>query len=679
LRKVQVPKTRKEVERLREEIRRHEYLYFVKATPEISDRDFDAMMAALVQVEEVHPDWRTPDSPTLRVGGEPLEGFKTVRHTVPMLSLANGYSLEELRDFDGRVRRGLESEQFEYTVELKIDGVGVSLRYDNGVFVEGISRGDGKRGDDITANLRTIGALPLRLRGRAPERLEVRGEVFMLLADFHSLNEARRERGETEFANPRNLSAGTLKMLDPREVAARALNVYLYSVVEPERHGLENQMQALDWMSDLGLPVHPAARTAAGLGEVEEAIGEWSDRHRELPFETDGLVIKVNDFDSQTRLGATSKSPRWGLAYKFETESAVTQVLDIGLQVGRTGTVTPVAHLEAVLLSGTTVSRATLHNQEEIRRKDIRVGDWVEIEKGGEIIPKVIRVLTDRRSGKEKRFKMPQVCPVCGSSLVQEEGEVALRCDGASCPAQAKRRVLHWAARDALDITGLGEAVVDQLVDQGWVQTPADLYALTAAQIASLERQGEKSAENLVASLEESKRRSFDRVLFGLGIRHVGATLAATLAQRFGSFEELAGSTRDALEEIPDVGPIVADSLERFLHDSETHRLWRELGERGLDPQPVEAPPVAAVWEGLTFVLTGTLSLRNRSQAAAEITSLGGKIASSVSRKTDFVVAGEEAGSKLDRARELGVEVLDEQAFDRALTNPDSIGSRGKR
>jgi DNA ligase (NAD+) len=677
LRKVQVPATRKEVERLREEIRRHEHLYYVETAPAISDREFDALMAALEEAERDHPEWVTPDSPTRRVGGEPMQGFATVAHTVPMLSLANGYSSEELREFDRRVCKGLETETVNYAVELKIDGVGVSLRYTDGRFVQGISRGDGRRGDDITSNLRTIGALPLRLRGEVPAELEVRGEVFMRTPDFLALNEERRRRGESEFANPRNLTAGSLKMLDPRVVADRPLTLYLYTVLNPGDHGLESQMQALGWMKELGLPVHSAARLARGLGEVERAIAEWSVKHHELPFETDGLVIKVNEFAAQSRLGATSKSPRWGLAYKFETESAVTRVLDIVLQVGRTGTVTPVAQLEPVLLLGTTVSRATLHNQEEIKRKDIRIGDWVQIVKGGEIIPKVVSVMTERRSGNEKGFRMPRKCPECGSPLVQEEGEVALRCDGASCPAQAKARVRHWASRDALDIAGLGQAVVDQLVDAGWVKTPADLYELTVEQIASLERQGVRSAENIVGALEESKHRSFDRVLFGLGIRHVGTTLAATLAERFASFEELAAASPEQLQAIPDVGPIVADSLYRYLNASETHRLWKQLVREGVSPSPLEMPAGAAAWEGLTFVLTGTLANRTRNEAAAEIQARGGKVASSVSRKTDFVIAGEEAGSKLVKAEELGITVLDEAAFERVLGDPERL-ERGK-
>jgi DNA ligase (NAD+) len=676
LRKVQVPTTRKDVERLREEIRRHEHHYYVDASPVISDREFDAMMTALAEAEKEHPEWRSTDSPTQRVGGEPVDGFVTVQHTVPMLSLANGYSLEELGEFDTRVRRGLEVESVDYSVELKIDGVGVSLRYVDGVLAQGISRGDGRRGDDITTNLRTIGGLPLKLRGKAPPRLEVRGEVYMRVADFEALNEARRKSGEPEYANPRNLAAGSLKMLDPREVATRSLNVFLYTVLDPGDHGLKTQMEALAWMAALGLPVHTGARLAHGIEEVEKATAEWGEGHHDLAFETDGLVIKVNEVAAQRRLGATSKSPRWGLAYKFETESAVTQVLDIGLQVGRTGTVTPVAHLEPVLLLGTTVSRATLHNQDEIKRKDIRIGDWVEIEKGGEIIPKVIAVLADRRTGEEKSFRMPRKCPVCGTPLVQEEGEVALRCDGAGCPAQAKARVRHWASRDALDIAGLGEAVVDQLVDKGWVENPADLYQLTAHQIASLERQGEKSAENILQALRESKRRSFDRVLFGLGIRHVGATLAATLAQRFDGFEELATATVEELEAIPDVGPVVAESLHRFLHASETRRLWRRLELEGIEPQPLEGAGELAPWAGRTFVLTGALSGRTRSEAAAEIKALGGKVVSSVSSKTDYVVAGDEAGAKLIKAQKLGVTVLDETGFERALE--DAAGLPGE-
>ena len=668
-----VPRTRRDVEALRDEIRRHDRLYFVEAAPEISDRQYDALVKALEKAEAEHPDWITPDSPTQRVGGEPLAGFVSVPHRFPMLSLANAYNLEELVEFDARVKKALGEDEVEYAVELKIDGVGVSLHFESGVFTQGLSRGDGRSGDDITTNLRTIAGLPLRLTGKAPKELEVRGEVYMRLDDFTAINRKRVEAGETEFANPRNLAAGTLKMLDARVVAERPLSIFLYTVVDAEAHGLRAQTEALDWMRSLGLPVNPEARVARGVAEIESWIEKWNKKRRSLPFEADGLVVKVNDLRAQKRLGVTAKSPRWGLAYKFETESAVTRLLGIELQVGRTGTVTPVARLEPVTLVGTTVSRATLHNQEEIRRKDIRVGDFVVVEKGGEVIPKVVGVVAERRTGKEKPFHMPTKCPVCGSALVQEEGEVALRCDGVDCPAQAKRRLVHWASRGAMDLSGLGEAVVEQLVDSGLAVTPADLYALTAEQIEGLERQGKKSAENLIRAIEASKTQTFDRVLFALGIRHVGASLAANLARRFRNFEALAAASRDELLAVPDVGPTVADTLHRTLSAAETKALWKRLTERGLAPKPAPGPGRSAPWAGRSFVLTGTLAGYTRQEASGEIVARGGKVSSSVSRKTDVVVAGEEAGSKLDKARELGIPILDEDEFRSALEEPTSL------
>ncbi len=679
MREVPVPRTRREVEALRDAIRRHDRLYFVEAAPEISDREYDALLRALLEAEKSHPEWVAPDSPTQRVGGEPLEGFATVLHSAPMLSLANAYTLEELSEFDGRVRKALAVDSVDYAVELKIDGVGVSLRYEEGIFVQGFSRGDGIRGDDVTANLRTVGGLPLRLSGEAPKHLEVRGEVYMQREDFEAVNRRRAEVGETEFANPRNLAAGTLKMLDPRLVAERPLRIFLYSVLGAESHGLTRQMEALAWMRSLGLPVNPEARLAHGATEIAAWIPEWNRRRRTLPFDADGLVVKVDDLRAQSRLGATAKSPRWGLAYKFETQSAVTRLLDIEWQVGRTGAVTPVAILEPVSLVGTTVSRATLHNPEEIRRKDIRIGDSVVVEKGGEVIPKILEVVVERRTGEERPYVVPDRCPACGSPLVQEEGEVALRCDSVHCPAQAKRRLLHWASRGAMDLSGLGESVVDRLVERGLVRTPADLYALDAERIAALDRQGAKSAENLVRAIEESKHRSFDRVLFGLGIRHVGAALAASLARRFRDFDALRRATRDELLAVPDVGPVVADALQRALSSEETLALWRDLTARGVAPTPPPAPGGNAPWQGLTFVLTGTLQRRSRAEAGGEIVARGGKVSSSVSPKTDFVVAGEDAGSKLEKARQLGLPTLDEAAFERALAEPEALVERSPR
>ena len=679
MREVPVPATWEEVERLREEIRRHDHLYYVEARPAIADREYDALLQALRAAAAARPEWVAPESPTQRVGGQPAPGFAAVAHSAPMLSLANGYTLEEVREFDARVRKGLGEERIEYVVELKIDGVAVGLRYAGGRLAQGLTRGDGRVGDDITQNLRTVRGLPLVLRradGAAPpDDLEVRGEVYMLRADFAALNRVREERGEPPFMNPRNLTAGTLKTLDPREVAGRPLRVALYAVVDAARHGRRTQMQALEWMRALGLPVRPEARGARGVEEVEAAIESWRGRYRDLPFDVDGLVIKVDGLAAQQALGATAKSPRWGLAYKFETESAVTQLLDIELQVGRTGVVTPVARLEPVVLLGTTVARATLHNQDEIRRKDLKIGDWVVVEKGGEVIPKVVAVVAERRSGGQREFEMPERCPACGSTLVQEEGEVALRCDGVACPAQTKGKLLHWASRGALDIAGLGEAVVEQLVERGWVGDVAGLYELDAERLAGLERQGKKSAENLAQALEASKTQPLDRVLFGLGMRHVGAALAGALARRFGSYEALAAARGEDLLGVPDVGPVVAGALERYLRDPQAQALWQRLTERGLRPGAPAAAPGGAPWEGLAFVLTGALARRTRTEAAAEIVARGGKVVAAVSKKTHFVVAGEEAGAKLDQARRFGVRVLGEEEFEAGLADPARLGA----
>jgi DNA ligase (NAD+) len=674
VRSAHVPTTREEIEELRQTIRRYDYLYYVEARPEVTDPEYDALMRALQEAEAAHPEWVTPDSPTQRVAEMPSPGFASVEHAVPMLSLANAYAREELLEFDARVKKGLEVERVPYVVELKIDGVAIALRYHAGSLVLGVTRGDGRVGDDITRNLRTIRGVPLTLASAAPRaELEVRGEAYLQRDDFDKLNRQREEKGEPAFMNPRNLTAGTLKTLDPREVAGRPLRVFLYTVVDAPRHGLASQWDALAWMRELGFPVSREARLANGIEEVEEIAESWRGRYRKLPFDADGLVIKVNEFAAQAALGTTAKSPRWGLAYKFETESAVTRLLAIDLQVGRTGVITPVARLEPVLILGTTVSRATLHNQEEIRRRDIRVGDWVMIEKGGDVIPKVVSVVTERRTGDEVPFVFPERCPVCGTPLTQEEGEIALRCDGVECAAQTRGRILHWASRGALDIAGLGDAIVDQLVDRGVVKDVADLYRLRASELAELERMGEKSAENLERAIEASRHRALDRVLFGLGIRHVGATLALTLARRFGSYEALASAGREGWLDVPDVGPKVADALERYFADPEARDLWKRLRDGGLDPVAPAAAPRGAPWEGRTFVLTGTLSRWSRNEAAAEITARGGKVSASVSKKTDFVVAGEEAGSKLEKAQELGVAVLDENAFARALEAPESL------
>jgi DNA ligase (NAD+) len=670
---VKTPTTRAELETLKQTLARHDRLYYVEAEPEITDREYDALYKALVDAEAAHPDWVTPDSPTRRVAESPLGGFTTVRHSAPMLSIDNGYTLDELHEFDARVRKALDVESVDYVVELKIDGVAIVLRYEDGRFARGITRGDGAVGDDVTQNLRTLRGLPLELT--APATVEVRGEVYMERARFDALNARREAEGEATYANPRNTTTGSLKMLDAREVARRKLSYFAYAVADPIALGVSRQIDVLARLKELGLRVNPHARRVHGVSGVEAEIARWEKARGTLGYDTDGLVVKVDDLGQQRLLGATSKSPRWALAFKFETESATTTVRAIRVQVGRTGAITPVADLEPVLLLGTTVARATLHNFEEIRRKDIRVGDRVVVEKGGEVIPKIVRALVDQRTGAESEFAIPSACPECGTPLVQEEGEAVIRCDGPACPAQRRARLLHFAGRDAMDVAGLGEAVVEQLVAKDLARDPADLYALSVETLEGLERMGRKSAENLARGLVESKTRTLDRLLFALGIRHVGKTLARSLAQHFGSLEAVEVADEASFLAVPDVGDVVAQSLVRWFASSDAQALLLKLRAAGIAPQALERIESDAPWQGLTFVLTGTLTGSTRLSATAAVQALGGTVAGSVSKKTHVVVAGEEAGSKLDKANELGVRVLDEAAFTAALADPKALAA----
>jgi DNA ligase (NAD+) len=653
---------------LRRLIRHHNRRYYVDSRPEIGDREFDALLAELEALEIEFPALDDPQSPTHRVGGEPLADFRAVRHPVPMLSLQNTYSEEEVREFDARVRRGLETEgPVAYVLELKIDGVAVALRYRRGLFDLGVTRGDGAQGDDITQNLRTVRSLPLTLdaeAGPGGTEIEVRGEVYFPRRAFEKLNEARRVAGEKPFANPRNAAAGTLKLLDPREVAPRPLALFVYQWVGAREAGLRTHAEALERMRALGLPVNPHAARVADVEAALAAIRAWETRRRELDYDTDGVVLKLDDLEGQARLGSTSKAPRWGIAYKFETTVAVTRVREIRVQVGRTGAVTPVAELEPVTLGGTVVKRATLHNADEIRRLDVRVGDWITLEKGGEIIPKVTGVVTDRRTGDEAPFLFPPACPVCGDPLERAEEEVAIRCVNEHCPAQRKRSVLHFAARGAMEIDGLGAAVVDQLVDRELVRDFADLYRLDAAALAGLERLGERSAGNLVAAIDASRRRPPANLLFALGIRHVGAYAARALARAYGSIDALAAAGEEELAAVEGVGPVIAAAVRRYFARPETVRLLGRLREAGVSLAAETAPAAGgSPLAGLTFVLTGTLAGMTRDEARRRIEERGGRVAGSVSARTDFVVAGEDPGTKLDRARELGVRVLDEKGL----------------
>ena len=657
------------IESLRRQIERHDHLYHVVGEPEISDREYDRLMRELQELEEAHPEYRDADSPTQRVSRGLLPGFKTVRHSAPMRSLDNTYSLEELEEFDARVRRLLEKDEVEYAIEPKVDGVAVALRYRDGRFVLGLTRGDGTEGDDITANLRTLRSVPLRLHGsKPPAELEVRGEVYMETRGFAKLNERRVAAGLAAFMNPRNATTGSLKTLDTSEVAKRPLHVFVFSLVRPESHGQRTQMEALEYVRGLGLRVNRDNTVAKGFEALRRECERWETKREKLPYGTDGLVIKVNSFREQQSLGFTAKSPRWGIAYKFGSHEAETRLLKIEWQVGRTGVVTPVAHLEPVTLLGTVVARATLHNQDEIERKDFRVGDRVVIEKGGEVIPKVVRVVPS--SGRRgPAYVMPTRCPVCGTALVRDPEQAAVRCENLFCPAQVQGRIVHYASRSAMDIEGLGWKTVNALVDAGLVKDPADLYALRAEQIVEIERMGEKSAANLLAGIEKSKRAPLDRLLHAIGVRHVGARIAQVLAEHFGSLEALEQADEAALLQVETIGPEIASSVAGFFSSKAGARFIERLRRAGVKPESRPPRRVAAggPLAGKTFVLTGTLEDFTREEAARLVQEAGGKVTSSVSSKTDALIAGTDPGSKLDKAQKLGVAIWDEARLKAAL------------
>jgi len=661
---------RRETDRLRTQIRRHDRLYYVEAAPEISDQEYDRLVAALRGLEAEFPQLVTPDSPTQRVAGEPLKTFPVVRHRVPMLSMDNTYSHEELRAFDARVRKFLGGEAVSYVVELKFDGVSVSLTYEDGRFRRGATRGDGEQGDDITANLNTIRAIPMTLdlpARQCPSRMEVRGEVYMPRAAFEALNRAREQAGEPLFVNPRNAAAGSLKLLDPRLVAERRLNVFLYGAAAVEGHAFATHAETLTFLRDAGFRVDPHWKTCASMDEVIRYCDSWEGRRKSLEYDTDGMVVKVNALAQQSRLGVTSKSPRFMIAYKFPAERVTTRLLDIEIQVGRTGALTPVAHLEPVFVAGTTVSRASLHNEDEIARKDIRVGDWVLLEKAGEIIPQVVEVVTAKRTGHERTFHMPARCPACGSPVTRDPEAVAVRCESVACPAQLKERLLHFAQRAAMDIEGLGDVMAEQLVKAGVVKDVGDLYRLTKKQLLSLERMGDLSAENLLRGIEQSKRRPLDRLVFALGIRHVGATVAEVLAQRFSSLERLRAATVEDLEAIDQVGPVIAEAAAHYFRQPSTKTLLKKLRAAGVAPAPVRRPDVPQTLAGLTLVVTGTLARHSRAEAEQLIRAHGGTVGASVTKRTRYVVIGRDPGSNAEKARHLGIPIVDEEGFMKLL------------
>lgn len=657
------------VQELRALIDQHNYRYYVLDEPSISDKEFDALLRELMELEQAHPELVTPDSPTQRVGAPPSEAFAIVEHRVPMLSLANAFSPDDLRAFDVRTRRLAETEDLAYVAELKIDGASVSVFYENGVLVRAATRGDGVRGEDITANVRTIRSVPLRLR--RPVTLEARGEVFMYHEDFARLNEEREAAGEPLFANPRNAASGSVRQLDPSVTARRPLDVFFYGVGHVEGDAPKTHAELLQFLAELGFKVNPEWRL---VPDVEAAIRYCEEMERRRPglgYSIDGVVLKVNDLRLQQHLGATSKTPRWAIAYKFAAEQAVTKVENIVVNVGRTGAVTPMALFTPVQVGGVTVSRATLHNEDYIREKDIRIGDTVVIQRAGDVIPEVVRVLTEQRTGEERIFEMPKTCPVCGAPVVRPEGEAVARCTGEECPARHLEGLIHFASRDAMNIEGVGPKLLEQLVAQGYVKDAADLYFLTKEQLLTLERMGDKSADKVLQAIEASKDAGLERLLFALGIRHVGENVARDIAAHMGDMERLMNATADELLAVPSVGEVIANSVAAYFADARHRRLIQRLKDAGVRMTASAAAPGAGAGRGAALagkkvVITGTLS-RPRRDVEELIRSLGGAVSGSVSRNTDFVLAGDNPGSKLDKARELGVPVLSEDEFLRML------------
>ena len=648
------------IENLREKLRRHEHLYYVLDAPEISDAEYDSLMRELKALEDTHPELITPDSPTQRVGGKPREGFVKVAHSSPMLSLDNALGEEELRDFDRRVKAGLGAEDFAYVAELKLDGLSLAVQYENGRLKQAVTRGDGTVGEDVTENAKTIRSIPLRLKSDGAN-WEIRGEVVLTRRSFEKANAERAAAGLSVFANPRNAAAGALRVLDPAVTAARKLDFFSYFLFAGGKSAIATQWESLDKLEALGFKVNPKRKLCRDIEALVAFCREWEQKREALPYEIDGVVAKVDSVAQQDRLGWTAKAPRWAIAYKFAAQQRETEVENIEVQVGRTGALTPVARLKPVSVGGVTVSNATLHNEDEIERLGVMIGDTVLIERSGDVIPKVVRVV---KEGKNRHaFKMPKRCPVCGGDVVRAEGEAASRCMNTNCPAKLRESILHWSARGVMDIDGLGDALVNQLVDQGRVKNVADIYRLTAEQLIELERMGQKSAEKLIANIDASRGKPLPRILNGLGIPFVGERTAQFLAEEFGDLDQIAAAGEDQLQKAEEVGPKVAQSIRRFFHESHNRALVERLRKEGFSFTYAKKPKTGGPLVGLTFVLTGTLPTLTREEAKARIESAGGKVAGSVSKKTDYVVAGEEAGSKLDKARELGIKVIDEGAL----------------
>jgi DNA ligase (NAD+) len=659
---------KKRVGKLREEIEYHNHCYYVLDRPEISDAQYDRLMKELEKLEEQYPELRSPNSPTQRVGASPLEEFEIVRHTLPMLSLANAFDESEAKDFDKRVKKFLKtSEEIEYVAEPKFDGLAVELVYERRQFVVGSTRGDGINGEDITQNLRTIRTIPLRLIQKEipiPDRLEVRGEVIMQLKKFKELNRKREEMGEPPFANPRNAAAGSVRQLDPKITAGRPLEIYFYAIGEVRGRTFKTQCDLLQTLPKWGLRTNPHARKCKDIEEVLDYYREMNEKRETLPYEIDGTVIKVNRFDLQARLGEIARSPRWALAFKFQPKQETTKILDIVVQVGRTGALTPVAVMEPVKVGGVEVSRATLHNQDEIDRLDVRIGDAVVIQRAGDVIPEVVQVITSKRKGTEKKFRMPSKCPVCGAEVIKEEA--IHRCIGLDCPAQLKGRIKHFASKRAMDIEGIGVKLIDQLVDKGLVKDVADIYYINKQKLIELERMADKSAQNIIDAIENSKTKPLSKFLYALGIRHVGETTAEDLARHFQRLDDFFRLSQEDLMEVEGIGPEVAASVHQFFRDKKNKESIERLKKAGvtvIEPKAKERGKLA----GKTFVFTGALTAFERDEARSLVESLGATTASSLSKKVDFVVVGEDPGSKFDKAKELGIKTLTEEEFKRMI------------
>jgi DNA ligase (NAD+) len=667
----------KRIEWLRREIRRHDHLYYVLSQPQIADQQYDALFAELKGLESEHPSLVAPDSPTQRVSGRPLEGFATVRHAVPMLSMDNTYNADELKAFDERVRKQLDTTDYDYVVELKIDGLAISLRYEDGVLVTGATRGDGTVGDDVTSNIRTIKAIPLSLladKAQVPAVLEVRGEVYMPTSSFAELNRVRIEAEETPFANPRNAAAGSLKLLDARITASRNLSFFAYAPGDASGPLGDDHYHTLQCFRTLGLPVNPHIERAGDIDEVIAVCLGWERKRFDLDYQIDGMVVKVNRFDQRDILGATGRAPRWCISYKFPAERAATVVESIVVQVGKSGALTPVANLAPVQLSGTTVRRASLHNFDEMQRLDVRIGDAVLIEKAGEIIPKVVAVKKDERPAGAEPFAVPETCPVCDSPVVRDEEAVHIRCPNPECVGQLKERLRYFAGRGQMDIERLGTSLIEQLADSGLIKSFADLYRLKMEDLTALERMGDKSTQNVLKGIAESKTRPLWRFLAALGIRHVGSQSAQILAEHVGSLEALRAAGQEELEVIDQIGPVMAESIVAYFRDARYQALLDDLLAVGVKPQAEVPRRVGGAFEGKTIVVTGSLEHFTRQKIQQAIKAAGGKASSSVSKKTDFVLAGKDPGSKLEKARKLGVKVIDEQQFMQILSGEEKSG-----